>query len=116
MPKKPVSLEISISDSLAEAFGFTEKDVKPIPMKAVGESVYLSNEARRTIGNIHIECKELENVNLWDSLRRIKVNAGSFNPVLILKRKRTLKYAVVEYDYLQRLMVTASAKRINHEG
>ncbi len=74
-------------------------DVTSRSMGANGEDVLLSPKARKLFP-VSIECKNVERLNLWESIAQAEQNAGGYLPLLIIKRNRSKIYAVIELDRL----------------
>ena len=91
-------LQNNVRDLLLESFTELEPDdVRSAIMGESGEDIKLSPAARKQIP-FSFECKNQENLNIWDSLQQAEENSGDYSPVLIFKRNRSKTYAVVEID------------------
>ena len=51
-----------------------------------------------------VECKNQEKINIWSSIEQAEQNAGKHIPLLVFKRNRSKKYAVLEFEKLLELL------------
>lgn len=79
-------------------------DVQSTSMGASGEDVKLSPAARR-IYPISVECKNSEKLSLWPAYEQAQANSKGFEPVLIVKKNRKDPLAIVNADWLIKLLV-----------
>jgi len=66
-------------------------------MGASGEDVLLSPKAR-AIFPYSVECKNQERLNLWKAWEQAEANAGSHEPLLIVKRNQRKPLAVMDAE------------------
>ena len=76
-----------------------EDDIKAQTMGMTGEDIVLSPAAKRLIP-FSFECKNVERLNLWDSIEQAESNCEDRMPILVIKRNRSKVYAVVEFEKL----------------
>jgi len=96
------ALQKHVAEVLREAFPqFTVADIKPSLMGESGTDIKLSTAARQRIP-FGIECKNQENLRLWEAIRQCEKNAEEEGllPMLIIKRNHSKVYAVLELDDL----------------
>ena len=82
---------------LIEVFDLEDDDVRSTSMGASGEDVLLSPRAR-TIFPYSVECKNQERLNLWKAWEQAEANAGSHEPLLIVKRNKRKPLAVMDAE------------------
>lgn len=80
-----------------------EDDVRSTTMGDSGEDVLLSPAARKVFP-FAVECKNQEKINIWSSIEQSEQNAGKHIPLLVFKRNRSKKYAVLEFEKLLELL------------
>tara|TARA_R110002020_G_scaffold152890_1_gene331934 strand:+ start:32994 stop:33350 length:357 start_codon:yes stop_codon:yes gene_type:complete len=76
-----------------------DDDIKSQTMGMTGEDIVLSPIAKKLIP-FSFECKNVERLNLWDSIEQAESNCEDRLPILVIKRNRSKVYAVVEFDKL----------------
>lgn len=77
-------------------------------MGANGEDVLLSEEARSVLP-LSLECKCVERLNVWESLRQAASNCPSgATPCLVFSKNRSPSYAVLPLEEVLRLYAVAS--------
>ena len=91
-----------IRDQLIEHLMVSEEDVESRSMGASGEDLIMAKEARRKFP-YSIECKNVEKVNVWDSMEQAKVNAKKGEPLVIIKRNQSNPLALVDAEYFVKL-------------
>jgi len=97
-------LQNTVRDVLLETFDTLEPDdIKSAIMGDSGEDIQLSPAARKLIP-YSIECKNQEKINIWSSIEQSEQNAGKHIPLLVFKRNRSKKYAVLEFEKLLELL------------
>jgi len=80
-----------------------DNDVKTAVMGETGRDIFLSPMAESEIP-FDIECKNVERLNLWDSIKQAEENTGEGRiPLLIFKRNFSKAYAVLELSELLKL-------------
>jgi hypothetical protein len=72
-------------------------------MGASGEDLMLSAKAR-DIFPYSVECKNQETLNVWKAFEQATANAGSFQPLLIIKKNRKEPLAVVNANHFVELI------------
>ena len=97
-------LQNKFRDLLREAFPkLEEDDIKSQTMGMPGEDIVLSPAARKEIP-YSFECKNVERLNVWDSLEQAETNADNRCPVLVFTRNRKGIYATIPLDILIKLI------------
>jgi hypothetical protein len=91
-------LQNFVRDLLKEAFpSLREDDIKSQTMGMCGEDIVFSPAAQDKIP-YSFECKNQERLSFWKALDQAQDNSGERTPVLIVKRNRTIPFAVVPLD------------------
>ena len=55
-------------------------------------------EQIQKLNNQLLECKNVEKLNIWDSIKQCESNCGDRCPVLVFKRNGTDVYAVLKFE------------------
>ena len=93
-------LQNMVRDVLRDTFpSLEEDDIKSQTMGMTGEDIVLSPAAKQLIP-YSFECKNVERLNLWDSIQQAESNCEDRMPILVIKRNRSKVYAVVEFEKL----------------
>ena len=112
MPIRPQSakskgrrLQKAVAESILRHFPhLKEDDCFSTSMGAPGEDIRLSPRGRESVP-LSIECKCQEKLNVWESLNQAARNCPEeATPCLVFSRNRSPTYAVVEWDFLIRLL------------
>jgi len=92
-------LQNLVRDKLRSKFTILEEDdIKSQTMGMTGEDIVLSPAARKLIP-YSIECKNVEKLNIWKSLKQAEANVHKdATPVLIITRNNTPVYVVEDID------------------
>tara|TARA_R110000803_G_scaffold210821_1_gene283961 strand:+ start:393 stop:752 length:360 start_codon:yes stop_codon:yes gene_type:complete len=101
---KGVRLQNWIRDKLYEVFPeIPDEHIKPAIMGETGEDVRLTPEARAIIP-IKIEAKNVEKLSVWAAYDQAVSHPASATPVLIMKKNNRKPLAVVDAEYLFKLL------------
>lgn len=57
-----------------------------------------SPDVRHNMTGIHIECKHVENLNIWKALEQAERDCGDSTPVVVFKRNRTKDYVALSLE------------------
>ena len=92
-------LQNYVRDRLRAIFSSLEEDdIKSQTMGVTGEDIVLSPAARKLIP-YSIECKNVERLNIWQSLKQAESNVhNGCDPALIIKRNQTEPYIVLPLE------------------
>jgi hypothetical protein len=91
-------LQNLVRDVLKKAFpSLREDDIKSQTMGMTGEDIVFSPAAKDTIP-YSFECKNQERLRFWAALEQASTNSEDRVPILVVKRNRTIPYAVLPLD------------------
>ena len=97
-------LQNTVRDELRQAFPMLENDdIKSQTMGMPGEDIVLSPAAKKKIC-YSFECKNVEKLNVWATIKQAEDNSEDRYPVVVIKRNGTKIYAVLEFDQLINLI------------
>jgi len=92
-----------VVDGLKTAFNLEDSDVVTSPASVTGVDIILSNKAKELFP-FSVECKRTEKLDIWGALAQAEANGGELQPLLVFRRNNSRAYAVLELDYLVKLM------------
>ena len=92
-------LQQFVRDALRSAFGrsLEDGDIESQLMGGSGEDIVMSPLAKKKIP-FSFECKNVERLNLWGSLKQAEENCEDRTPVLVVTKNRTPVYCVVPFE------------------
>lgn len=88
-------LQNFVRDKLVEELGLS--DVRVAIMGERGADVKVGL-AERDLFPFGVECKNTEQLRLWDALAQAESNSEGLMPLLVFKRNRSGVYAVLKFD------------------
>ena len=93
-------LQNMVRDALREKFNSLEEDdIKSQTMGMTGEDIVLSPAARKLIP-YSIECKNVERIQLWKSIKQAEDNTKEGSEIaLVVKRNQTKPYVVIDLQH-----------------
>ena len=97
------NLQKWVVSKLVEHLDLNPDDLESRPMGSSGEDVIMGVQSREVFP-YSVECKNQEKINIWSSIEQAEQNAGKHIPLLVFKRNRSKKYAVLEFDKLLELL------------
>ena len=83
---------------LIEKLEVHPEDIESRSMGAGGEDLIMARAAREKFP-MSIECKNQENVNVWEAYKQAEDNSGKYEPVVIIKRNKSKPLVVVDAEY-----------------
>jgi hypothetical protein len=94
------SFQQEVRDLILSNFPTLEPDdCKSTSMGAQGEDIQLSPHARRTLGNIQIECKRRKSFKgLYDMVEQASSH-GKHTPVVFLRQDRSAPLVIIPSEY-----------------
>lgn len=97
-------LQQAVRDNILSAFPSLEPDdVRSTSMGAGGEDVQLSPAARKLFP-YSVECKNLAKIAVFNYYEQSQTNAGSYEPLVVIKQNRSKPLAVVDFDHFMELV------------
>lgn len=108
---KGYRLQVETRDKILAALGVSEADVLSRSMGSAGADICLSQAARDKLP-IAFECKYTERLEVWDALKQAEANAKKegLAPCVVFRRNRSETYAILRFDDLLHLLVSAKQK------
>lgn len=98
------ALQKHVRDSVLKFFPQLEPDdVKSTSMGVAGEDVQLSPAARKVLP-VSFECKSRAVIAAYGWYEQAEKNAGTTQPVLVVKQNRKKPLAVIDFDYYMMLV------------
>lgn len=92
-----------VRDKLIEEFDIHPEDIKSTSMGAGGEDVTMARAARQKFP-FSIECKSVERLNVWEAYEQACANAGSYEPLVVMKKNRKKPLVVLDAETFIKLM------------
>ena len=92
-------LQQFVRDTLRKAFSksLEDGDIESQLMGGTGEDFVMSPLAKKKIP-YSFECKNVERLNLWGSLKQAEENSEDREPVLVFTKNRTPMYCAIPFD------------------
>ena len=87
-----------VRDLLIEKLEVHPEDVESRSMGAGGEDLIMASAAREKFP-YSIECKNQENVNIWESYSQAVENSKDYEPIVVLKRNNHKPLVLVDAEY-----------------
>jgi hypothetical protein len=88
-----------VRDQLLETFpSLTQYDVRSTSMGAGGVDVQLSTAALRLFP-FAVECKNVENLNVWKAFEQAESNTNGYEALLVMKKNGKAPLVVVDAEY-----------------
>ena len=105
-------LQNHVRDKLREIYVNTDRmprleedDIKSQTMGMTGEDIVLSPAAKRMIP-YSFECKNVEKISIWSSLKQCESNCEERTPALVFKRNQREPYVAIPFDKFLELIKT----------
>lgn len=97
-------LQQAVRDNILSAFPSLEPDdVRSTSMGAGGEDVQLSPAARKLFP-YSVECKNLAKIAVFNYYEQSQTNAGSYEPLVVIKQNRSKPLAIVDLEHFMELV------------
>lgn len=97
-----------VVEQIRNEFNLAEDDVRGTSMGAGGEDIQFSSAARGMLGEISIECKCQERLNLFDAWQQTKANARHYHPLLVVKKNHSDVLCILHWEHLIHLIKEGS--------
>lgn len=93
--------EDEIVKDLRFIFGCSDDEIRRNPASCVGSDVVIAENVSER-APFSIECKNREKIAIWETIRQAEDNARKEGrlPLIVFKRNRSRKYAVVNWETL----------------
>ena len=95
-------LQQEVRTILIETLKIHPEDIENRSMGAGGEDLIMARAARERFP-YSIECKNQEKVNVWEAYKQATENAKSYEPLVVIKKNKHKKLAIVDANYFIRL-------------
>ena len=92
---------------LIEILDLNPEDLESRPMGSQGEDIIIGSESRARFPYA-TECKNQEADNVWKSYIQAQDNSGKYEPLLVIKRNRSLPLVVVDAKHFVELVRRAN--------
>ena len=79
-----------------------EDDIRSTSMGAPGEDIQFS-PAARAMYPWSVECKNVENLNIWKALEQAESNSKGHQPIVVFKKNQEEPHAAMEFEYFMEL-------------
>ena len=82
---------------LVEKLEIHPEDIESRPMGSQGEDLIMARAARQKFP-FSVEAKNQEKVNVWESYKQAKSNAGTYEPILVIKKNNEKPLVVIDAE------------------
>ena len=89
-------------DVLIEQLKIHEEDIESRSMGAGGEDLIMARSARERFP-YSIECKNQEEINLWEAYKQACDNSGKYEPIVVLKRNNHKPLVIIDAESFVKL-------------
>lgn len=99
------ALQKIVRDAILRCFSsLTENDVRSTGMGQSGVDVQLS-EAALKLFPYSVECKNVEKINLWQTIKQAEENVKpNTNMLIVIKRNREQAFAIIPFDHFMEML------------
>ena len=87
-----------VRDMLIEHRDVHPEDIESRSMGAGGEDIIMARDARKKFP-FSIECKNVENFNVYEAYAQAEANSGDHEPILFMKKNRKKPLVVVDAEW-----------------
>lgn len=91
-----------VRNLLIEKLDIHPEDIRSCSMGAGGEDIIMARAAREKFPH-SIECKNVENLNVWNAYEQACANSGDYEPILVMKKNGKKPLVVVDAEYYVKL-------------
>jgi hypothetical protein len=91
------NLQNWVRDQLIEQLNVDPEDIESRSMGAGGEDLIMSKAARKLFP-FSVECKNVEKLNVWEAYEQAKANAGTYEPIVIMKKNHKKPLVVMDAE------------------
>jgi hypothetical protein len=97
------NLQKWVRDQLIEQLNIHPEDIESRSMGAGGEDLIMARAARQKFP-FSIECKNVEKLNVWEAYEQAKVNAGTYEPIVVMKKNHKKPLVVIDAETFIKLI------------
>jgi hypothetical protein len=97
------NLQKWVREQLIEHLNIHPEDIESRSMGAGGEDLIMARAARESFP-FSIECKNVEKLNVWEAYEQAKVNANTYEPIVIMKKNHKKPLVVMDAENFIKLM------------
>lgn len=97
------NLQKWVRDQLIEQLDIHPEDIESRSMGAGGEDLIMARAARQKFP-FSIECKNVEKLNVWEAYEQAKVNAGTYEPIVVMKKNHKKPLVVIDAETFIKLI------------
>jgi hypothetical protein len=97
------NLQKWVRDQLIEQLNIHPEDIESRSMGAGGEDLIMARAARQKFP-FSVECKNVEKLNVWEAYEQAKVNAGTYEPIVVMKKNHKKPLVVIDAETFIKLI------------
>ena len=87
-----------VGDQLIEQLNVHPEDIESRSMGAGVEDLIMARAARQKFP-FSIECKYVEQLNVWEAYEQAKSNCNDYEPLVVMKKNQKKPLVVIDADY-----------------
>jgi hypothetical protein len=87
-----------VREQLIEHLNIHPEDIESRSMGAGGEDLIMARASREKFP-FSIECKNVEKLNVWEAYEQAKANAGTYEPLVVMKKNNKKPLIVIDAEY-----------------
>jgi len=91
------NLQKWVREQIIEELNVHPEDIESRSMGAGGEDLIMARAAREKFP-FSIECKNVEKLNVWEAYEQAKANAGTYEPLLVIKKNHKKPLVVMDAE------------------
>ena len=97
------NLQKWVRDQLIEQLDIHPEDIESRSMGAGGEDLIMARAARQKFP-FSVECKNVEKLNVWEAYEQATVNAGTYEPIVVMKKNHKKPLVVIDAETFIKLI------------
>jgi hypothetical protein len=97
------NLQKWVRDQLIEQLEIHPEDIESRSMGAGGEDLIMARAAREKFP-FSVECKNVEKLNVWEAYEQAKANAGTYEPIVVMKKNHKKPLVVMDAENFIKMM------------
>ena len=87
-----------VRDQIIEQLEVHPEDIESRSMGAGGEDLIMARAARERFP-FSVECKNVEQLNVWEAYEQAKSNSKDHEPIVVMKKNQKKPLVVVDADF-----------------